>query len=149
MHQWIFSVEFNIPTDTPGDGSVPAVQGHSKKRLFGRKYITEIPRSTLFIADMVKKTGIWWISGQRWSHSDTVLLTENPVCPLDKWLQQLMISRRWRFWNSNLRARLRCKIISLFGSGFSDDKIVLIDEPELGLNPPREARIFEIFTHWI
>jgi len=82
-----------------------------------------------------EETGIWWISGQRWSHSDTVLLTENPVCPLDKWLQQLMISRRWRLWNSNLRARLRCKIISLFGGGFSDDKLVLIDEPELGLNP--------------
>ena len=37
-----FSVEFNIPTDTPGDGSVPAVQGHSKKRIFGRKYIMEL-----------------------------------------------------------------------------------------------------------
>ena len=44
-----FSVEFNIPTDTPGDGSVPAVQGHSKKRIFGRivKYIMDHPRSTL------------------------------------------------------------------------------------------------------
>ena len=37
---------------------VPAVQRHSKKRIFGwiMKYIMDHPRSTLFIADMVKKT---------------------------------------------------------------------------------------------
>ena len=52
-----FSVEFDIPTDTPGDGSVPAVQGYSKKRIFGRtvKYIMDHPRSILFIANMVKR----------------------------------------------------------------------------------------------
>jgi len=35
MSNLIFSVELDIPTDTLGDGSVPAVQRHSKKRIFG------------------------------------------------------------------------------------------------------------------
>ena len=95
MYQWIFfSVEFNIPTDTPGDGSVPAVQGHSKKRIFGRKYIAEIPRSTLFIADMVKRRAFGELAGSVEAILTLFFLPKNLLVRwIDKWLQQLMIRK--------------------------------------------------------